>query len=230
MIAGIKGTSLIDYPGTVAAVIYTGSCNFRCPFCHNKELVSGDPSTQLSEERAIEMLASRCGFIDGVVVTGGEPTVYPGLVDLITEIKRLGFRVKLDTNGYRPETLSLLISTEAPDFIAMDIKTSWGKYEQATGVRVDIKRIQESIEIIKKSGIEHEFRTTCVPMMVDGGDIEEISRIVGGSGLYTLQQFQPENTLDPGYAGVIPYRRETLMEFLETARKNTTPCRLIGLK
>jgi pyruvate formate lyase activating enzyme len=205
------------------------NCNFRCPFCHNKELVFGKNNAQLTEEKALEMLASRRGFIDGVVVTGGEPTIYPGLDELIFKIKKLGFRVKLDTNGYKPRMLRSLFTAKSVDFVAMDIKTSWEKYNRATGIEVNIKCLVESIDLIKYSGIEYEFRTTCVPSLVDGEDVEEISKLAGRSGLFTLQQFQPENTLDPDYSSVIPYSRDKLLDFLEVARRNTNSCRLIGL-
>jgi pyruvate formate lyase activating enzyme len=178
----------------------------------------------------LETLASRRGFIDGVVVTGGEPTIYPGLDELITAIKRLGFRVKLDTNGYYPDVLRMLFASGELDFVAMDIKTSWPKYHQATGVAVETDRLMESIALIKSSGVNHEFRTTCVPSLVDGEDIERISRLVGKTSQYTLQQFQPQNTLDPEYENVTPYSLVTLTDFLDSARRNTTSCRLIGLQ
>lgn len=184
----------------------------------------------LTEEKTLEMLAARRDFIDGVVVTGGEPTIYHGLDELIAAIKKLGFRVKLDTNGYRPEVLKSLFTANALDFVAMDIKASWKKYNRAAGIEVDINRLEESIELVRNSGIEHEFRTTCVPSLVDSEDIKAISQVIGRSGLFTLQQFQPENTLDPDYANVIPYSHDKLLDFLEVARMNTAKCRLIGLR
>lgn len=177
----------------------------------------------------LEMLSARRGFIDGVVITGGEPAIHPGLEKLAAAIKKLGFRVKLDTNGSRPEVLAALFQAGVLDFVSMDIKTSPQKYNQATGVEVNIKYIERSIDLIKSSGVKHEFRITCVPSLVDEEDIEKMSRLAGRSGLFTLQQFQPENTLDPEYAKVIPYTRDKLRGFLEIARRNTAACRLIGL-
>lgn len=174
------------------------------------------------------ILAARHGFIDGVVITGGEPTVHQGLSGLVTSIKKLGLSVKLDTNGYNPEVLKLLLADRAIDYVAMDIKTSWKKYSQATGVPVNVDRLIDSVNLIKQSGVEHEFRTTCVPYIVDEKDIEEISSMIDTSGLYTLQQYQPLNTLSKDYRQIIPYSRAALMDFMEIARRHTSPCRLVG--
>ena len=213
----------------MATVLYTNRCNFRCPFCHNKQLVLGQDTTLLTKEKVFKILVSRHSFIDGVVITGGEPTIHPGLHELLASLKRTGFTLKLDTNGYRPDVLKLLLTTKVVDYVAMDIKTSWKKYNQATGVKVDIDHLVESIDLIKKSDVEHEFRTTCVPSLVDSEDIEEISKLVGPSGQFTLQQFQSENTLDINYSRIIPYSRDKLINFLEKARQHTSSCRLIGL-
>jgi pyruvate formate lyase activating enzyme len=183
----------------------------------------------MSKEKAIEMMAARRGFVDGVVITGGEPTISPELYEIVVAIKALNLAVKLDTNGYNPDVLRALFASRVLDFVAMDIKTYWPKYSQATGIAVDTDRLMESVALIKSSGVNHEFRTTCVPPLVDGEDIEAISRLVGKTGQYTLQQFQPENTLNPKYESVIPYSLEILTDFLEIARRNTASCRLIGL-
>jgi len=211
-------------------VIYTSRCNFRCPFCHNRQLALGESVETVPQERVLETLASRQGFIDGVVITGGEPTVHKNLYELIAAIRELKLAVKLDTNGYNPEALRMLFSYGCLDFVAMDIKTGWSKYSRATGIKADTGRLKESVALIQESGIACEFRTTCVPSLVDSRDIEEISKLVGASGQYTLQQFQPENTLDAHYAEVAPYPPETLATFLEIARRNAGSCRLIGLQ
>jgi pyruvate formate lyase activating enzyme len=230
MIAGIKGTSLIDYPGKVAAVLYTSPCNFRCPFCHNRQLALGEGTRPMPEEEVTEMLLARRGFVDGVVITGGEPTVSTDIYKWIAVLRALKYAVKLDTNGYDPGVLRMLLAVGGIDFVAMDVKTSWPKYGRAAGIDVNTNRIMESIELIKGSGVKHEFRTTCVPSLVDGEDIEEISRLVGKSGQYTLQQFQPGNNLEPDFRNVTPYPVEVLREFLESARRNTASCRLIGVE
>jgi pyruvate formate lyase activating enzyme len=230
VISGIKGTSLIDYPGKVAAVIYMSRCNFRCPFCHNSGLVLEKGVEILSDKDVFSMLDLRHGFIDGVVITGGEPTIYSGIEELIGGIKGLGFAVKLDTNGYNPSMLEDLLTRGLIDFVAMDIKTSLEKYHLAAGINIDTPVIIESVELIKNSGIGHEFRTTCVPSLVCDEDIEKVIKLVGRTSHLTLQQFQPENTLDPHYSMVAPYSKEILLDFLRIAQQNVASCRLIGVE
>ncbi len=210
-------------------MIYTKGCNFRCPFCHNSSLVLGINNESITQPDVIDILASRRGFIDGVVITGGEPCLHDGLGDLIESIKSFGFAVKLDTNGYFPEVLQRLIDDSLIDYIAMDIKTAWGKYSKAAGVDIDVLRLKQSINLIKQSGLDFEFRTTCVPSLVDGEDIEEIGRMVGNKGRYTLQQFQPVDTLSEEYKGLSPYPFGVLRDFLEIARRNVPGSRLIGI-
>lgn len=208
-------------------MLYTKGCNFRCPYCHNRSLVLNKALKPVP--KVMEQLAVRRGFSDGVVITGGEPTIHRQLDDLMAAIKQLGFALKLDTNGYEPEALRELINEKLIDFVAMDIKTSLPKYRMAAGMKINPDRITESVKLIKESGLEHEFRTTCVPTLVDNDDIEKISRLVGQSGRYTLQQFQPVDTLNQDYNQIKPYSPETLACFLETARRNVDSCRLIGI-
>jgi pyruvate formate lyase activating enzyme len=174
-------------------------------------------------------LSSRRKFIAGVVITGGEPCLHSELGGLIEEIRSLGLAVKLDTNGYFPEVIRELIDDGLIDCIAMDIKTAWPKYNSAAGVDVDVSRLKRSVDLIKQSGIDYEFRTTCVPNLVDIKDIEAISRMIGKKGGYTLQQFQPVDTLDGKYRHIIPYDIKILRQFLETAHRNVPLCRLIGM-
>lgn len=175
------------------------------------------------------MLSSRRGFIDGVVITGGEPTLHSGIHELVAGIKQMGFAVKLDTNGYLPDVLETLLHDSMVDFVSMDIKTSWGKYDRAAGIKIDRTRLEKSVALIKESGIEYEFRTTCVPSIVEHDDIEQISRLTGGQGLFTIQQFQPENTMDPAYRTIEPYPPETLLQFRDIALRNNARCRVIGI-
>jgi pyruvate formate lyase activating enzyme len=210
-------------------VLYTTRCNFRCPFCHNGQLVLEEDIEPLSIETIYDMLSARQGFIDGVVITGGEPTLFRELEELIAGIRRMELAVKLDTNGYLPDVLEKLLRSGTLDFVSMDIKTSWAKYDRATGIKADRARLEKSVTLIKESGIEHEFRTTCVPSLVDGDDIEQISRIVSGQGLFTLQQFQPEHTMNPEYRTVQPYPAETLLQFKDIALQYTASCRIIGI-
>jgi len=220
--------SLLDYPGKVAMVLFASKCNFRCPFCHNRELVLGQDITQLLQDEVLQELQQRQGFIDGVVISGGEPTIHNGLAEFIGKIKETGLAVKLDTNGYKPDVLKELFKEKLLDYVAMDIKTSWGKYSKAAGIEVDCERLKESVELIKASGAQYEFRTTCVPGLVDESDIEEISRLTDKGGLFTLQQFRPKGTLDESYAQITPYLPARLQYFLALARRNSSNCRLIG--
>ena len=161
---GLSKLTLLDFPGHLACTVFTGACNFRCPFCHNAPLVlAPDSCPQISEEEFFEFLSSRKGKLDGVCITGGEPTLQPDLPDFIAKIKDLGFLVKLDTNGYRPEVLKSLLKQNLPDMVAMDIKNSKEQYALTSGLEeaaFDISRIEESISLLLTSSIPHEFRTT----------------------------------------------------------------------
>lgn len=217
----VKGwvkTSLIDYPGKIATVLFTGGCNFRCPYCQNSDLVLHPetfPEVDLAE--VFQLLTRRRGLVDGVVITGGEPTLHNGIEDLLRKVKELGLAAKLDTNGYRPEVLKDLWERELLDYVAMDIKTSLAKYHLAAGVPVDVERIEESVRLILSLGIEHEFRTTVVPDIVTPKDIEEIATLIAGANRYVLQQFRPQQTLDPRWREVAPYPAEVLLEMARAA-------------
>jgi pyruvate formate lyase activating enzyme len=176
-----------------------------------------------------EEAAKRRGFIDAVVITGGEPTMQHDLIDLMIELKENGLLIKLDTNGSRPEIIRELIAERCVDYIAMDIKTSWSKYSLAAGVDVDTKRLASSVDIIKSGNTDYEFRTTCVPGLVEEDDVIAISRIAGERSKYTLQQFSNENTLDPEYRKIAPYSAEELQNFLASAKNYAGSCRLIGV-
>lgn len=196
-IHGFNKTTLLDYPGYVAATIFTGSCNFRCPFCHNAGLVL-DPKGQeiISEEEVLTYLQKRKGILDGVCITGGEPTLQPDLKDFIKKIKDLGYLVKLDTNGYRPEVLWELLREDLLDYVAMDIKASRERYALAAGVKnLDLARIEESVGILKSCAIPHEFRTTVVKGIHDIQEFEAIGRWLEGSKAYYLQAFQENENM-----------------------------------
>ena len=213
-IKGFQGISLIDYPGKISTVIFVGSCNFRCPFCHNKDLVlSLEKVDTLECEQTLKTLKERKNFIDGVVITGGEPTLSRDIISLIENIKDMGLLVKIDTNGSRVDILKELIRGNLVDCVALDIKTSFGKYEEAAGVRVETKRIEESIELIMASEIEYELRTTVVPGIVREEDIKEIGERVKGAKRYALQQFVNKNTLDESFSQRKPYEAKVLKDW-----------------
>ena len=170
---GFLPTSMLDWPGKICAVVFIGGCNFRCPYCHNPELVeAGDDADVLSWEDIRGYLEQRAGWIDGVSITGGEPTVHSDLHLLCERVRDLGMMVKLDTNGSRPGKLKELLAKEQVDFVAMDVKTSPQKYARVAGRRIDEKIIGESIDSILTSGIDHEFRCTVVPGLVNMADLE----------------------------------------------------------
>lgn len=199
-IGGLQKTSLIDYPKNISCVVFLAGCNFRCPWCYSSELVLPDKIIQqpkISEEEFFTFLKSRKNLLEGVVVCGGEPTINADLGNFIKKIKEMGFKVKLDTNGSNPNVIKSLLEENLLDYIAMDIKAPLDKesYEKSTGVSVDIEKIKESIEIIKNSGIEYEFRTTVVPTIHEKEDIIKIAEYLSPVRKYFLQSFRPEKTI-----------------------------------
>ena len=191
IIHGLQKMTLVDYPGKVAAILFTGACNFRCPFCQNASLVL-DPSSEpeIPEEEIFDYLSKRKGLLDGVVITGGEPTVHSDLAEYIARIKEMGFSVKLDTNGYRPDVLRSAIESGCVDYVAMDIKNSFSKYAMTAGVsRVFIDLIKESIFMLMNGKIPYEFRTTVVHELHCDEDFEEIGQTLSGCSSYYLQTY-----------------------------------------
>jgi len=195
VLGGLQKTTLIDFPGKVAATVFTVGCNFRCPFCHNPELVLPNWSGKrgvISESEFFNFLKRRRGKLDGVCITGGEPTIQADLEEFIQKIKRENFLVKLDTNGTRPDVLRHLLAKQQIDYVAMDIKNSLRYYEKACGVTVDLTRIKLSVDLIKQSAVAYEFRTTVVPGIHQEGDFQEIGRWLKGAKRYVLQAYYNE--------------------------------------
>jgi len=194
-IAGVEKLSTVDYPGQLAAVFFTPGCNMKCFYCHNHQLIDQDAQPLwFGEECALEWLKEREGFLDAVVISGGEPTLQPDLASFIRKIKKLNYRVKLDTNGANPDALNTLIEENLLDYIAMDIKAPRDQYQAVCGVAVDLAAIERSIRIILNSGIPYEFRTT-VPPQFSCADVAAIAAWISGAERYTLQQFRkPETT------------------------------------
>ena len=189
IILGMEKLSLVDYPNNVCAVLFTSGCNFRCPFCHNSGIVMED-FKPLNNIEIFDFLKERRKFLDGVCVSGGEPTLQPDLVDFIRKIKELGFKVKLDTNGTNPKVLEELLALKLIDYVAMDIKNSFEKYPLTTATEnVIIKDIKESIEILKKNNIDYEFRTTLIKEFHTEEEIHKISEILKGAKRLYLQRY-----------------------------------------
>lgn len=204
-IGGFQKLTLIDYPGKLAATVFTVGCSFRCPFCHNPELVH---SSQLTvngkvEEEFLKFLRKRKGKLEGVCITGGEPTIQPDILEFIKKIKKMGFFVKLDTNGTRPDILRKLISERLVDFIAMDIKNQPKKYLKTAGIIEThcnaslLERIRLSVDLIMNSRIPYEFRTTVVPGIHSEKDFEEIAKWIREADAYWLQRYQETKILNP---------------------------------
>lgn len=205
-IKGFQGTSLLDYPGKIASLVFFGGCNLTCPFCHNPGLVL-DPGQypDLSVETLLEELAERRTFIDGVVISGGEPTLDPGLPDLLSRIRELGLLVKLDTNGLAPRVLERLLAGNLVDYVAIDLKTAPERYPQLHSGPVSVADLQRSVSLVVDGGVNHEFRTTCVPDFVGQGDIRRIGETLQGARRWVLQQFVPRHALSLHLQGIEPY-------------------------
>jgi pyruvate formate lyase activating enzyme len=196
-IGGLQRISLIDYPGYLCAIVFSEGCNFRCPYCHNPELV--DPClfrTCIQENDVIEFLETRKGKLDAVSITGGEPTIQPHLTSFIRQIKQMGFAVKMDTNGSHPQIIKNLLSENLLDYIAMDVKAPLDKYKKVVKAQVHADFIQESIKLILKAKIPYEFRTTIVESQLDETDVQKIAGLISGTDHYALQKFVPTKTLN----------------------------------
>lgn len=220
-IKGFQEISLIDWDGKIASIIFLGGCNFRCGFCHSSSLVlTGDKLKNIPFESIERFLKTKSGWVDGVVITGGEPTLDEKQLSILAScIKRLGFLVKLDTNGSRPAVLRKLIESQAIDYIAMDIKAPLVKeaYQRAAQAAIDITDIIESKDIILNSGIEYEFRTTVVPGIINISDIANIARSIIPANKYCLQQFVARDTIDSSYLKLRPYPTEELYKMATIA-------------
>ncbi|MFP4051930.1 MAG: anaerobic ribonucleoside-triphosphate reductase activating protein [Thermoplasmata archaeon] len=213
-IGGVQKLSLIDYPDRLSAVVWTVGCNLRCPYCYNHNLVNG--SENIREEQVISVLKNRKDVLEGLSVSGGEPTIQDDLPDFLRNVKEMDFLVKLDTNGTRPKVLSYLIDDHLVDYIAMDVKAPRDMYDEIAGKKVDISNISRSLELIKSSGIPHEFRTTVVPGLLDEDAIEDISGWIGRESKHILQQFKRKKSiLDPDKIDGEPYPEKMLKKWGE---------------
>jgi pyruvate formate lyase activating enzyme len=217
IIKGLQPTTLIDYPGQVACIVFTAGCTFNCGFCYNKSLVENSANLpEISEQNFFDFLDTRKKFLDGVVITGGEPTIYKDLPDFIKKIKQKGFLVKLDTNGTNPEMLQYLINNKLVDYFAMDIKNSPEKYDATTNKKIDINKIEKSIDLIMDSGIKYEFRTTAMPRLIKKEDFLKIGVWLKGAKKYCLQQFKSMGELiDESFRTEKTYSEAELNQFKE---------------
>lgn len=215
LIGGLQKLTFIDYPGKIAAAVFTVGCNFSCPFCHNPELVDifkMKKQALVLEDDFFEFLKSRQGDLDGVCVSGGEPTLQKDLPEFLQKIKDLGFSVKLDTNGTNPEMLETLIQSELLDYVAMDIKVSAEKYHILSNRNLNMENIKQSVRLIKNMD-NYEFRTTVIPKYHDIEELIAIAEWLRGSKKYFLQQFRPAKTLDLSFVSEPTYSPAQLQEF-----------------
>ena len=217
-ICGLQKLAMVDYPGKLAATVFTGGCNLRCPFCHNALLVTRlTESPSLSEDEILSFLASRKNLLDGMVLSGGEPLMQPGCTDFLQRVRELGLSIKVDTNGCYPDILGDILSRGLVDYVAMDLKNSREKYADTVGIPgFDLSSIEESIQILKNSGVDYEFRTTAVQGFHTSNDIRAIGQWVQGAPRYFLQQFVDSgNLISPG---LNPLSEKELQNLAQTAQ------------
>ena len=223
IIGGIQKTTLVDFPGKVAAIVFTQGCNFRCGYCHNPSLISKShfelDSESFTKEKFFSFLKNRIGKLDGVVITGGEPTLQSGLYDFIKEIKQMGFEVKLDTNGTNPKIIEHLIKDNLLDYIAMDIKAPIEKYDLITCVNTNKDDILKTIELIKNSKVDYEFRTTVLKSQLSYENFDQIGQMIEGAKKYYLQKFVPAEILDKKLVTEVTYSNEEFKTICENLKK-----------
>ena len=228
-ICGYQKTTLLDYPGHVAATFFTGGCNFRCPFCHNSDLITYPSSTDnISEEEIFTFLKKRKNILSGICITGGEPTLQPDLAEFIEKVRSYGYKIKLDTNGYRPEVIADLLEKNLLDYIAMDIKAGYSNYITASGIsNLIIKKIEDSVSIIENSGIPYEFRTTVVKELHNETDFQEIADMLSPKSPYFIQSFKDSGNIL--ISGLSSCNNEELNKFLSIVKEKLPNSSLRGI-
>ncbi|MCI2153375.1 MAG: anaerobic ribonucleoside-triphosphate reductase activating protein [Solobacterium sp.] len=231
-IGGMQKVTLLDYPGKAAAAVFTGGCNFKCPFCHNKELVFlPDNYEFFPAERVLEYLEKRRGLLDGVCISGGEPLIQDGLEEFIEAIREMGYLVKLDTNGYYPEKLEEIVHAGLVDYVAMDLKNTREKYAETVGLNPEvfqIDRIERSIEFLMHGSVEYEFRTTVVRELHTKEDLQAMAKRIQGARHYYLQQYQDSGSvIQPGWTA---YNAEEMADLLSAVKEYVPDTELRGVK
>ncbi len=228
LIKGLQKLTLLDFPGIMACTVFTGGCNFRCPFCHNASLVTHIDDEIISEEEFFELLDKRTSILQGVCITGGEPTLQPDLYEFIGKIKAKGYKVKLDTNGYRPEILKKLVNDNMVDYVAMDIKNSKEKYGLTVGIKdFDIAPVLESVEFLKQGNVDFEFRTTVVKELHSAQDMVAIGEWLKDTPKYFLQGY-----IDSGdciESGFNPLEKAEMERFLSLVTHYVPNAQLRGV-
>ncbi len=229
-IKGLEKFAPKDFPGFISSTVFLPGCNFRCPYCHNADLVlRPETYATIPMEFFLAYLDSRKGWLEGICVSGGEPLLEPELVELLSVIKERNLVVKLDTNGSEPETLEDLVKARLVDWIAMDIKAPLERYPEVTKSRVKTTDIEHSAELVKTSGLNYMFRTTVVPGLVGEDDLLQISDWLSGSTIFQIQQFSPVNTLDQEFLKITPFSRQELHHMAELVRPHFAEIRVEGV-
>ncbi|MFH1662089.1 MAG: anaerobic ribonucleoside-triphosphate reductase activating protein [Candidatus Falkowbacteria bacterium] len=238
IIGGLQKFSMLDYPEYLSAIIFTQGCNFRCQFCYNPMLV--EPLLKIGETKNIEkgfslikendlfrFLKERVGKLDGVVITGGEPTIHNDLEDFIKKIKDLNYLVKLDTNGTNSEVIEKLINKKLIDYIAMDVKAGENNYEKVIVKKIDFTKIKKSVKIIKESGLNHEFRTTVIPGLVDKNEIEKIGKLIKGAEKWYLQNFKSDvDLINKKLENINSFTDKEMLEMKKIGKKYVSICEI----
>lgn len=226
-IHGLQKMTLLDFPGQVACTVFLGGCDFRCPFCHNWDIL--DPSTPviMEDEEFFKFLNSRKGLLDGVAITGGEPLVREGIPEFIEKIRELGFNIKLDTNGNHPALLKKLVADGLIDYVAIDVKNSPARYGETIGIpNFDVSKVDESIRFLLEGNVDYEFRTTVVKQFHDSESFVEISKWINGASHYYLQGFVDRETVP--YSGLEAYSEEEMKDFLEIVKPHVKSINIRG--
>lgn len=219
-VKGFQGTSLLDFPGRIASLVFFGGCNLSCPFCHNPDLVQApDRLPDYPLEPLFEELEQRRSFIDGVVISGGEPTLYPDLIPFMRRIKQLGLMVKLDTNGLLPDILAEVLRQDLVDLVALDLKTAPSRYGELHNRPVNDTALQRTVTMLLQNPVACEFRTTCVPGLVCEEDIRQIGALLRGAPAWVLQQFVPHYCMDVALRDLEPYPVSRLETLADLARE-----------
>ena len=216
-IHGLQKMTLLDFPGQVACTVFLGGCDFRCPFCHNWDIL--DPSTPviMEEEEFFRFLNTRKGLLDGVAITGGEPLIRQGMPEFIKAIREMGFKIKLDTNGNHPDLLKSLVADGLIDYVAIDVKNSPERYAETIGVPgFDISKVDDSIKFLLEGNVEYEFRTTVVKQFHDAESFKKIAEWIEGASRYFLQGFVDRETVP--YSGLESYSEEEMKSFMEIVK------------
>lgn len=228
-IGGLQPVTLLDYPHKVAAIIFTSGCNMRCHFCYNPNLVVPElinDGNFLPEEDVLAFLAQRKKYLDGVCITGGEPALQSDIVSFCQKIKDLGYAIKLDTNGLLPNVVQELIDKKLIDYIAMDIKGPIDKYEKYCGVTANDKNILQTINLIKDSGLDYEFRSTLVKGLHDENDVEAMAKVIAGAKRYFLQNFNEQEVLVGNKSGLMNFSGSEMTDFCKLAEKYVKMCQV----